>query len=76
MDTRGTTAVLADWAAGFRLDQAPSIVVERMKALVLDFLRVVAVGARLPWSRATRRLAVQLGGSGESSILLSALGIG
>jgi len=69
--TRGTTAVLAEWAAGFRLEHAPDPVVQRMKALVLDHLRVVAVGAPLPWSRAARRLALQLGGTGSSSLLLS-----
>jgi len=68
---KGTTAVLAEWAAGFRLEDAPDAVVDRMKALVLDLLRVVAVGARLPWSRAARRLALELGGKGNSSILLS-----
>ena len=66
-----TTAALAEWAADFRLEQAPVEVVERMKALVLDFLRVVAVGARLPWSRAARALTLNLGGSGPSAILLS-----
>jgi 2-methylcitrate dehydratase PrpD len=71
MNTQGTTAALAEWAAGFRLDHAPAPVVERMKALVLDLLRVVAVGARLPWSRAARRLVLELGGAGASSILLS-----
>jgi 2-methylcitrate dehydratase PrpD len=68
---RGTTAVLSEWAAAFRLDDAPPEVVERMKALVLDLLRVVTVGAPLPWSRATRTLALQLGGRGVSSLLLS-----
>ena len=68
---KGTTAVLAEWAAGFRLEQAPDVAVQRMKALVLDLLRVVAVGAPLPWSRAARRLALRLGGSGTSSLLLS-----
>ncbi len=68
--TKGTTAILAEWAAGFRLEDAPDQVVQRMKALVLDFLRVVAVGVRLPWSRSTRALALQLGGKGESSLLL------
>src|SRR3977135_3638488 len=67
---KGTTAVLAEWAAGFRLEHAPDAVVARMKALVLDFLRVGALGARLPWSVAARRLALQLGGTGVSSILL------
>ena len=71
MANKATTAVLAEWAAGFRLDDAPDVVVERMKALVLDLFRVVAVGARLPWSRAARRLAIDLGGNGRSSILLS-----
>ncbi len=66
----GTTAVLAEWAAAYRLEDAPDAVVERMKALVLDFLRVVAVGARLPWSRSTRVLALQLGGKAECSLVL------
>ncbi len=69
-NNNGTTAVLADWAAKFHLEDAPAEVVERMKALVLDFLRVTAVGARLPWSRSTRALALQLGGKAESSLLL------
>ncbi len=67
---KGTTALLAEWAANFRLEDAPAEVVERMKALVLDLLRVVTVGARMPWSRAARRLALELGGNGTSSIML------
>jgi 2-methylcitrate dehydratase PrpD len=65
-----TTAYLAGWAADFRLDDAPAHVVERMKALVLDFLRVVAVGARLPWSRNARQYALKLGGTATSTVLL------
>jgi 2-methylcitrate dehydratase PrpD len=68
---KGTTAILSEWTAGFRLEHAPDAVVQRMKALVLDLLRVVAVGAPLPWSRSARRLALQLGGTGSSSLLLS-----
>lgn len=67
---KGATAALCEWAAGFKLDDAPVAVVERMKALVLDHLRVVAVGARLPWSRTARRLTLSLGGQGASSMLL------
>ena len=37
----GATATLSDWAAGYRLDDAPHEVVKRMKALVLDHLREV-----------------------------------
>jgi 2-methylcitrate dehydratase PrpD len=68
--SENTTAVLADWVAGFRLQDAPHAVVDRMKALVLDLLRVVAVGAPLPWSQAVRRLALTLGGNGTSTVLL------
>src|ERR1035437_7884697 len=64
---KGTTAVLAEWAAGFRLEDAPDAVVDRTKALVLDLLRVVAVGVRMPWSRAARRLALELGGKGSTA---------
>ena len=67
----GTTAALAGWTADFRLKQAPREVVERMKALVLDHLRVVAVGARLPWSEAARRVALALGGTGTSTVFLT-----
>ncbi len=65
-----STAILAQWAAAFRLEQAPAEVIGRMKALVLDFLRVTAVGAPLPWSRSARQVALQLGGKAESSLLL------
>jgi 2-methylcitrate dehydratase PrpD len=64
------TAYLAEWAAGFKLEDAPPAVVERMKALVLDLLRVVTVGARLPWSRDARKYALQLGGNATSTVLL------
>jgi 2-methylcitrate dehydratase PrpD len=64
------TAYLAEWAAGFRLEDAPAAVVERMKALVLDHLRVVTVGAKLPWSRNARNYALKLGGSATSTVLL------
>lgn len=67
---KGTTARLAEWAANFRLEDAPEAVVERMKALVLDLLRVVTVGAQLPWSKSARRHALALGGNGASTILL------
>ena len=63
------TAYLSEWAAGFRLDDAPRPVVERMKALVLDLLRVVAVGAKLPWSRDARQYALRLGGTPTSTVL-------
>jgi len=67
---KGTTGELAAWAAGFRLEDAPAAVVERMKALVLDLLRVISVGAPLPWSKSVRRLTLSLGGTGTSTVLL------
>jgi 2-methylcitrate dehydratase PrpD len=63
------TAYLSEWAAGFRLKDAPDEVVARMKALVLDLLRVVAVGATLPWSRDARQYALRLGGKPTSTVL-------
>lgn len=65
-----TTARLSEWAANFRLEDAPADVVGRMKALVLDLLRVVAVGAALPWSRNARQYALKLGGNATSTVLL------
>jgi len=67
---QGTTAVLSEWAVNFRLEDAPDAVVVRMKALVLDLLRVVAVGARLPWSKAARKMTLALGGNATSTVLL------
>lgn len=67
----GPTGLLAGWAANFGLDDAPAEVVGRMKALVLDLLRVVVVGASLPWSEAARRMTVELGGMGTSTVLLT-----
>jgi len=64
------TAYLSEWAAGFRLEDAPAPVVARMKALALDFLRVVAVGSKLPWSRNARQYALKLGGNATSTVLL------
>src|SRR5204862_7425560 len=39
-------------------------------ALVLDLLRVISVGAPLPWSKSVRRLTLSLGGTGTSIVLL------
>jgi len=64
------TATLAEWATQFCLEQAPDVVVRKMKGHVLDFFRVAAVGAKLPWSRAARKVILQLGGTGTSTVLL------
>lgn len=70
MSREKTTACLSEWAANFRLEDAPAAIVDRMKALVLDLLRVVAVGAKLPWSRNARQYALKLGGNATSTVLL------
>ncbi len=70
VNSEKTTACLSEWAANFRLEDAPAAVVERMKALVLDLLRVVAVGSTLPWSRNARQYALKLGGNATSTVLL------
>ncbi len=64
------TLALARWAAAFKLEHAPAAVADRMKFLVLDFFRVVAVGAQLPWSRGARSMMLELGGNGTSTVLL------
>lgn len=51
---KGTTAVLAAWAAGFKLEHAPDVVVDRMKTLVLDLLRVVTPSASVIFLPAVR----------------------
>jgi len=70
IDEEGITARLGRWAAGFKLDDAPQEVIDRMKTLVLDYLRVVSVGASLPWSRSARRLVLSLAGHEQSTVLL------
>jgi len=70
INDQATTARLAKWAADFKLDDAPREVIDRMKALVLDYLRVVAVGASLPWSRSARQLVLSLAGRESSTVLL------
>jgi 2-methylcitrate dehydratase PrpD len=67
---KNTTAYLAHWAYQFKLEDAPLPVIERMKTLILDLLRVVSVGSTLPWSQSARRVALSLGGTPTSSVLL------
>jgi 2-methylcitrate dehydratase PrpD len=55
-DPAGPTGQLATWLAQVTLDDVPSRVRERAKALILDGLGCALVGAQLPWSRIATHL--------------------
>lgn len=63
------TGSLAEWTAGFSLDQAPDEVVERAKLLVLDGIGCALVGAKLPWSSRAVDAVRAFEGSGPVPII-------
>lgn len=66
------TQALASFAA--RLDPAalPGAVREKLGWLLLDYLRVCSIGARLPWSDWARGYVGVVGGPGAAHVLFSA----
>jgi 2-methylcitrate dehydratase PrpD len=62
------TQALASFAAGLDASALPSEVREK---LLLDFLRVCSIGARLPWSGWARRYVGAVGKAGASHVLYS-----
>ena len=68
-----TTRALAGFAAGFDPATLPDAVREKLGWLLLDYLRVCSVGARLPWSDWARRYVDQVGKPGTSHALFSAV---
>src|SRR6185312_9977423 len=65
------TMALASFAASFDPANLPAEVREKLGCLLLDFLRVSSVGARLPWSDWSRRYVDLVGKPGPSHALFS-----
>ncbi len=67
-DPIGSTAILAQFAAGLKFEDIPSTVVERIKLHVLDGLGVCLHGSALPWTRMVREMIVAEGGNSSASL--------
>jgi aconitate decarboxylase len=65
----GPTGQLATWIAGFTLDQAPAVVQERAKYLILDGIGCALVGAQLPWSRTGVEAVTAFEGGGGAPLI-------
>src|SRR5215470_9942057 len=65
------TQALAAFAAGLDPASLPADVRQKLGWLLLDFLRVASLGARLPWSDWARRYVGVVGRAGSSHVLFS-----
>src|SRR5262245_12496567 len=65
------TRDLAQFAAQFDSATLPDDVRRKLGWLLLDYLRVCAIGARLPWSDWARRYIDTVGKAGAAHVLFS-----
>jgi 2-methylcitrate dehydratase PrpD len=65
------TLALAAFAAGLDSADLPAPVRQKLGWLLLDYLRVCSIGARLPWSDWARGYAGLVGKAGASHVLFS-----
>jgi len=65
------TLALGEFAAGLSYGQLPGPVREHLFVLLLDFVRVASIGARMEWSGWARDTADAAGGTGKAHILFS-----
>jgi 2-methylcitrate dehydratase PrpD len=72
MDQHKPTQALAAFAANLDPAALPAAVREKLGWLLLDYLRVCSVGARLPWSGWARGYVGMVGRAGSSHVLFSA----
>ena len=66
------TRALAAFAATLDGTRLPGEVREKLGWLLLDYLRVCSIGARLPWSEWARAYADGVARAGASRVLFSA----
>ena len=66
----GPTAELARWAAAIEFEHLPADIVSEVRTLLVDFVRVAAIGAATPWGGETRRVMSELGGAPRSTVLV------
>src|SRR4051812_37894308 len=71
MKNHHPTRALASFAAQFNPTTLPAPVREKLGWLLLDFLRVSSIGARLPWSEWARGYAGVVGKAGAAHVLFS-----
>src|SRR5262245_28619238 len=69
--THNPTQALATFAASFDPASLPADVRQKLGWLLLDFLRVSSIGARLPWSDWARHYVGVVGKAGSSHVLFS-----
>jgi 2-methylcitrate dehydratase PrpD len=72
MDEHRPTRALAAFAAGLDPHGLPAEVHEKLGWLLLDYLRVASIGARLPWSEWARGYIATVALPGASRVLFSA----
>jgi 2-methylcitrate dehydratase PrpD len=72
MNERQPTRALAAFAAGLDPEGLPGEVREKLGWLLLDYLRVASIGARLPWSEWARGYIAAVALPGACSVLFSA----
>ena len=72
MESRKSTMALASFAATLDPAKLPDKVRQKLGWLLLDFLRVCSIGARLPWSEWSRGYVGLVGKAGASHGLFSA----
>jgi 2-methylcitrate dehydratase PrpD len=68
-DPLGPTGKLANWLAGFRLEDVPTATRERAAYLLLDGIGCALVGARLPWSVTAVDSVCGLEGTGRATLI-------
>src|SRR5471032_2179933 len=72
MQSHKSTMALASFAAVLDSTTLPGKVRQKLGWLLLDYLRVCSIGARLPWSVWSRRYVGLVGRAGSSHVLFSA----
>jgi 2-methylcitrate dehydratase PrpD len=72
MDGAKPTRALAAFAANLDPATLPAEVRQKLGWLLLDYLRVCSIGARLPWSGWARSYVGMVGRAGSSHVLFSA----
>ena len=69
MPDHQSTRALANFAATLDPKTLPADVRQKLGWLLLDYLRVCSIGARLPWSEWSRRYVGQVGKAGKAHAL-------
>jgi 2-methylcitrate dehydratase PrpD len=70
-DQSASTRLLAEFAADMRGADLPVRLRELLGYLLLDYLRVAAIGAEMPWSRWAEAYTSKIAATGPSSILFA-----